>query len=89
MLSSARQADLHHLTELHWEFFATCWSHNIKIWAPDRQRTVAMGSMLLYMLYYRWKHGAKVARPIMKLGDFPRSLFGVRSGTQNPHHKSV
>ena len=89
LLSSARQADLHHLTELHWEFFATCWSHNIKIWAPDRQRTVAMGSMLLYMLYYRWKHGAKVARPIMKLGDFPRSLFGVRSGTQNPHHKSV
>ena len=89
LLSSARQADLHHLTDLHWDFFATCWSHNIKLWAPDKQRKVAVGSMLLYMLYYRWKHGARVARPIMKLTDFPRSLFSVRSGTQNPHHKSV
>ena len=89
LLSNARQADLHHLTDLRWDFFATCWSHNIKLWAPDKQRKVAVGSMLLYMLYYRWKHGARVVRPIMKLADFPRSLFGVRSGTQNPHHKSV
>jgi len=89
LLSSARQADLHHLTELHWDFFAKCWSHNIKTWAPDNQRKVAVGSMLLYMLYYRWKHGPRVARPIMKLADFPTSLLKVRSETQNPHHKSA
>jgi radical SAM superfamily enzyme YgiQ (UPF0313 family) len=89
LLNNARQADLHHLTDLHWDFFATCWSHNIKIWAPDNRRKVAVGSMLLYMLYYRWKHGARVARPIMKLADFPRSLFCVRSETQYLHHKSV
>ncbi|MDI6643078.1 MAG: hypothetical protein QMD95_03395, partial [Candidatus Hodarchaeaceae archaeon] len=35
LLSSARQADLRHLTEQHWEFFATCWRHNINIWGPD------------------------------------------------------
>ena len=82
LLSNTRQADLHHLTDLHWDFFATCWRHNIKLWAPDKQGRISVGSMLLYMLYYRWKHGAKVARPIMKLTDFPNSLFKVRSGTQ-------
>ncbi len=82
LLRNTRQADLHHLTDLHWDFFATCWRHNIKLWAPNKQGIIAGGSMLLYMLYYRWKHGAKVARPIMKLADFPNSLFRTRSGTQ-------
>jgi len=89
LLSNARQADLRHLTDLHWDFFATCWKHNIKLWAPDKQGKIAMGSMFLYMLYYKWKHGAKVVQPMMKLADFPRSLFKVRSGTQDLHHESV
>ncbi len=89
LLSNARQADLHHLTDLHWDFFATCWKYNIKLWAPDKQGKIAMGSMFLYMLYYRWKHGAKVAQPIMQLTDFPRSLLKVRSGTQHRHHESA
>jgi len=46
LLSNARQADLHHLTDLHWDFFATCWRRNIKLWAPDKQGKIAMGSML-------------------------------------------
>jgi len=89
LLNNARQADLHQLTDLRWDFFAKCWSHNIKTWAPEDQRKIAVGSMLLYMLYYRWKHGAKVARPIMRLADFPKPLLMARSGTQNPHHKSA
>ena len=89
LLSNARQADLHQLTDLHWDFFATCWRHNIKLWAPDKQRKIAMGSMLLYMFYYKWKHGPQVARPIMNLTDFPESLFKMRSGTQNLHHESA
>jgi hypothetical protein len=80
---------LHQLTDLRWDFFAKCWSHNIKTWAPDDQRKIAIGSMLLYMLYYRWKHGAKVARPIMRLADFPKPLLVARSGTQNLHHRSA
>ncbi len=78
LLSRARQADLRHLTDLHWDFFATCWRRNIKLWGLDKQRRIVVGSMLLYMLYYKWKHGAKVARPIMKLTDFPRSLLKAR-----------
>jgi len=89
LLNNARQADLHHLTDLHWDFFATCWRHNIKLWAPNKQGKIAVGSMLLYMFYYRWKHGPQVARPIINLADFPKSIFKTRSGTQNPHHESA
>lgn len=89
LLSNARQASLHRLTDLHWDFFATCWRQNIKLWAPHRQREIAVGSILLYMLYYKWKHGVKVARPIMKLTDFPRSPLKMRSGTQHRHHESA
>jgi radical SAM superfamily enzyme YgiQ (UPF0313 family) len=88
LLSNARQADLHHLTELHWDFFATCWRHNIRHWGAEKQRSIAAGSMLLYMLYYRWKHGKKVARPIMKLADFPQSLFKRSSKPENLHRKT-
>lgn len=68
LLSSARQADLRHLTEQHWEFFATCWRHNINTWGPDFNRAVWLGSALLYPLYYRWKHGSKIGKAIRILG---------------------
>ncbi len=73
LLSSARQADLRHLSEMHWEFFATCWRHNINIWAPDVSSKVAVASALLYPLYYRWKHGAKIGKAIKILGGFEKS----------------
>jgi len=72
LLSNVRQADLRHLTDLYWDFFATCWRHNIKLWAPEKQGIITASSMLLYMLYYRWKHGAKVLQPMIKLIGFPR-----------------
>lgn len=70
LLSSARQADLRHLTEQHWEFFATCWRHNINTWGADFSRTVWLGSAILYPLYYRWKHGPKIGKAIKILGGF-------------------
>ncbi len=68
LLSSARQADLSHLTEQHWEFFATCWRYNINLWGQDFNRKVWLASALLYPLYYRWKHGSKIGRAIRVLG---------------------
>lgn len=76
LLSNARHANLRHLTELHWEFFSTCWAHNVKVWAPENHRKLAIGSMLMYMLYYRWRHGSWVIRHLMKLADFPNSIIG-------------
>ncbi len=66
LLNRARQADLSHMTDLHWDFLAACWRHNVNIWAPEAQEKIAFGSLLLYMLYYRWKHGSKILRPILK-----------------------
>ena len=73
LLSSARQADLRRLSEMHWEFFATCWRHNINIWGPDVSSKVAVASTLLYPLYYRWKHGPKIGKAIKILGGFEKS----------------
>jgi radical SAM superfamily enzyme YgiQ (UPF0313 family) len=70
LLSSARQADLHRLTELHWEFFATCWRHNINVWGPGYNGAMRLAPTVLYPLFYRWKHGAKIGKAIKILGGF-------------------
>jgi radical SAM superfamily enzyme YgiQ (UPF0313 family) len=68
MLREARHMDLKHLTPLQWEVLATCWRHNLEIFAADRaQWPTRFATMLAYVLYYRWKHGKKVLRPLMKL----------------------
>ena len=76
MLREARHMDLKHLTSLQWELLATCWRHNIEIFAADRaQWPTRFVTMLAYVLYYRWKHGKKALRPLMKLSgmniDYP------------------
>ena len=76
MLREARHMDLKHLTPLQWELLATCWRHNIEIFAADRaQWPTRFATMLAYVLYYRWKHGRKALRPLMKLSgmniDYP------------------
>jgi radical SAM superfamily enzyme YgiQ (UPF0313 family) len=76
MLREARHMDLKHLTPLQWELLATCWRHNIEIFATDRaQWPTKFVTMLAYVLYYRWKHGRKALRPLMKLSgmniDYP------------------
>ena len=84
LLSNVRQADLRHLTDLHWDFFATCWRRNIKLWAPEKQGIITASSMLLYMLYYRWKYGTKVLRPMMKLVGFPKIIEMRSSHERRP-----
>jgi radical SAM superfamily enzyme YgiQ (UPF0313 family) len=76
MLKEARHMDLKHLTPLQWELLATCWRHNIEVFATDRaQWPTRFATMLAYVLYYRWKHGKKALRPLMKLSgmkiDYP------------------
>jgi len=73
LLRASRQMDLRHLTKLQWDFFATCWQHNIAIWHPQYRPLYAAGSMFGFMFYYVWKHGAKILRPMMKLVGFPKS----------------
>jgi len=68
MLKEARHMDLKHLTPQQWELLATCWRHNIEIFAADLADWPSkFGAMLAYVLYYRWKHGRKALQPLLKL----------------------
>jgi len=76
MLREARHMDLKHLTPLQWELLATCWRHNIEVFAAESSPwPTKFVAMLAYVLYYRWKHGRKALRPLMKLSgmdiDYP------------------
>jgi len=75
LLSKAKQADLRGLSELQWDFVATCWRRNINIWAPKVKWKTISGSLMAYYLYYRWKHGKKILHPIMKFSGFPESFL--------------
>jgi radical SAM superfamily enzyme YgiQ (UPF0313 family) len=68
ILKKAQHMDLKHLTPPQWELLATCWRHNLEIFAADRaQWPTRFATMLSYILYYRWKHGKKSLKPLMKL----------------------
>ena len=68
MLREARHMDLKHLTSLQWELLATCWRHNIEIFATNLADWPAkFVTMFAYVLYYRWKHGRRALQPLLKL----------------------
>jgi len=71
MLREARHMDLKHLTPLQWELIATCWKRNIEVFVSrSLQWKIRLAAMVAYALYYRWKHGRKAFRPIMKLSGW-------------------
>jgi radical SAM superfamily enzyme YgiQ (UPF0313 family) len=73
MLRKARHMDLNHLTPLQWELIATCWERNVRAFASkELQWRIRLAAMAAYALYYRWKHGSKILRPIMKLSGWTR-----------------
>ena len=68
MLRGARHMDLKHLTTLQWELLATCWRHNIEIFATNiADWPSRLVTMFAYALYYRWKHGKKALQPLLML----------------------
>ena len=71
MLKEARHMDLKHLTPLQWELIATCWKRNIEVFvAEDEQWKIKLGAMIAYAMYYWWKHGRKILKPIMKFSGW-------------------
>lgn len=80
ILNRARHADLHSLTELHWDVFSTCWKHNIKTWTDEKfQKLVRMASLVAYTMYYRWLHGSKALKPLLKVSGWDERLWGNAS----------
>ncbi len=73
MLREARNMDLNHLTQIQWELLATCWRHNIKLFAADLSEWPSkVVGMFAYALYYRWKHGKKTLPALLTLSGMNR-----------------
>ncbi|MEW6069715.1 MAG: radical SAM protein [Candidatus Thermoplasmatota archaeon] len=81
LLNKARQADLKDLKDIHWDFIATCWRRNINEWALKDKWKIMLGALFAYYFYYRWKHGNRVFKPILKLSGYPESLFCTHTST--------
>jgi radical SAM superfamily enzyme YgiQ (UPF0313 family) len=71
MLKEARHMDLKHLTPLQSDLIATCWKRNIEVFVAKKEHwKIKLGTMIAYAMYYRWKHGRKLLKPIMKLSGW-------------------
>lgn len=80
ILNRERHADLHGLTELHWDVFSTCWRHNINTWrGKGFQHLVRIGSLITYLMYYRWLHGPRVIKHILKVSGWDEHLWSDAS----------
>jgi radical SAM superfamily enzyme YgiQ (UPF0313 family) len=71
VLSDSKRTNLDNLTELQWEVLARSWKNNIDFWAPEMQKYYGPGFFLAHWIYYRWKHGKKSTRPLMRLAGLP------------------
>ncbi len=71
MLREARHMHLKHLTPLQWELVATCWRHNIEVFVSKKEYwKIKLGTMFVYAMYYRWKHGREILKPLMTLSGW-------------------
>ena len=71
MLKEARHMDLKHLTPLQWELIATCWKRNIEVFGREGNPwKMKIGVLIAYSVYYRWKHGKKILKPVMKFSGW-------------------
>ena len=70
-LKNERRVSLDDLTPEQWDFFAESWRFNIDVWAKNLQPLFTFASLFSYFTYFRWKHGRKVFRPIMKIANLP------------------
>ena len=73
ILRNSRRTNLDNLSELQWEVLSRCWKNNIDFWTPDMKKIYGPAFFMAHWLYYRWKHGKKATKPMMRLAGFPVS----------------
>lgn len=78
LLHNANRTSLQHLSNLQWDFIASCFRYNFDFWVPDAKWRVMLGSFLLYTLYYSWKHGPKAFYPMTKVSGLSGTFIGSR-----------
>lgn len=81
VLKRQRHKDLRDLDEFQWDIISGCWRHNLDLWAPNLNRIALFGSLLTYP-YYRWKHGKKIVKPIMKFSGLDRLFVNRKLGIE-------
>lgn len=73
MLREARHMDLKYLTPLQWELMATCWKRNREVFVSEKEYwKIKLVAIVAYAMYYRWKHGRKILKPILKFSGFSK-----------------
>ena len=86
ILKRQEHQDLEGLDELQWEILSRCWKYNIDLWAPGLNKLAMFGSLLSYP-YYRWKHGKKIFKPVMKFSGLEKTFLNEESGANHqPQH---
>lgn len=70
-LRNERRLSLENMTREQWDVFATAWKFNIDVWDSAKQPLFTFASLFSYFAYFRWKHGGKVLRPLLKIAGFP------------------
>ena len=81
LLNKSRVVPLDHLTDAQWDFLSTCWRYNVDFWYPEgltARVPLVLGSALLYLFYYRWKHGNRVAPHLWKVAGYPEGFWPER-----------
>ncbi|OGS51055.1 MAG: hypothetical protein A3K65_01020 [Euryarchaeota archaeon RBG_16_68_12] len=94
-LKNEQRVSVDQLTPEQWDVFAESWRFNIDVWAKEMQPIFTFASLFAYYAYFRWKHGRKVFRPIMKIANLPAFGGGIpsryppmRDGGVNPRYCS-
>ena len=81
VLKGRRHTDLKDLDEFQWEIISRCWRRNFDLWAPNLNKIALFGT-LLASPYYRWKHGKKILKPIMKFSGLEKQFVNRKLGIE-------
>ena len=81
ILKKQKHKDLENLDDLQWDILSGCWRHNVNTWKPEINKTIMVGSTLLYP-YLRLKHGKKIFKPFMKFSGLEELILNEKVGTE-------
>jgi len=81
ILKGQRHKDLKDLNESQWDIISRCWRFNLDLWVPELNK-VALFASLLTSPYFRWKHGKKIVRPIMKFSGVANPVVSRKLGIE-------
>ena len=77
ILKKRKHKALENLNDLQWDILSGCWRYNINTWKPEINKIIMFASLLSYP-YFRFKHGKKIFKPIMKFSGFEELILNEK-----------